>query len=165
MQKVHARSAQKQTSRGACHFSKNVARWQCCKACIAARASELLRQKENKCTCFDGGRGLEIARSFRRRKLDHIMPAIARSRVHTWRDTRDMPGYMRQIGWEDSMRYSWLFPIAFIWRHFSNEEVWTASKGKKLCCKTSDRTLPAWKHNARLFCSGRLISRRLVLQW
>ena len=76
-----------------------------------------------------------------------------------------MLGYTRQIGWEDSMRYSWLFPIAFIWRHFSNEEVWTASKGKKLCCKTSDRTLPAWKHNACLFCSGRVISRWLFLQW
>ena len=79
-------------------------------------------KRKNKCTCFDGGRGLEIARSFRRRELDHIMPAIAESRIQTWRDTRDMPGYMRQIGWEDSMRYSWLFPIAFIWRHFSNEE-------------------------------------------
>ena len=83
-------------------------------------------KRKQKCTCFDGGRGLEIARSLRRRKLDHIMPAIAQSRIQTWRDTRDMPGYMRQIGWEDSMRYSWLFPIAFIWRHFSNEEFWTA---------------------------------------
>jgi len=49
MQKFHARSAQKpqkQTSRGACHFSNNVAREQYCKVCIAARASELLRQKE-----------------------------------------------------------------------------------------------------------------------
>ena len=52
-----------------------------------------------------------------------------------------------------------------LWRHFSNEEVWTASIGKKLCCKTSDRTLPAWKHNARLFCSGPFISRWLVQQW
>ena len=46
MQRFDARSAQKQTSRGACHFSKNAARYQCCKACIAARASELLWQKE-----------------------------------------------------------------------------------------------------------------------
>ena len=59
------------------------------------------------------------------------MPAIAQSRIQTWRDTRDMPGYMREIGWEDSMRYSWLFPIAFIWRHFSNEEFWTALQKKK----------------------------------
>ena len=55
-----------------------------------------------------------------------MMRAIAQSRIQTWRDTRDMQGYMRQIGWEDSMRYSWLSPIAFIWRHFSNEELWTA---------------------------------------
>ena len=88
-------------------------------------------KRKHKCTCFDGGRGLEIARSLRRRKLDHIMPAIAQSRIQTWRDTRDMPGYMRQIGWEDAMRYSWLFPIAFIWRHFSNEEFWTALQKTK----------------------------------
>ena len=29
------------------------------------------------------------------------------------------------------MRYSWLFPIAFIWRHFSNEECWTALQENK----------------------------------
>ena len=29
------------------------------------------------------------------------------------------------------MRYSWLFPIAFIWRHFSNEEFWSALQKKK----------------------------------
>ena len=69
-------------------------------------------KRKNKCRCFEGGRGLEIARSCRRRNLDHMMPAIAQSRIQTWRDTRDMLGYMRQIGWEDSMRYSWLFPIA-----------------------------------------------------
>ena len=109
-------------------------------------------KRKHKCTCFDGGRGLEIARSLRRRKLDHIMPAIAQSRIQTWRDTRDMPGYMRQIGWEDSMRYSWLFPIAFIWRHFSNEEFWTALQQKKAVLQTSNRTLPAWKHNARFCC-------------
>jgi len=33
---------------------------------------------------------------------------------------------MRQIGWSASMRYSWLFPIAFMWRHFSNEQFWSA---------------------------------------
>ena len=37
-----------------------------------------------------------------------------------------MPGYMRQVGWNSSMRYSWLFPIAFVWRHFSNEQFWSA---------------------------------------
>ena len=29
------------------------------------------------------------------------------------------------------MRHSWLFPIAFVWRHFSNEEFWTALEKKK----------------------------------
>ena len=58
-------------------------------------------------------------------------------RVYSWasaevadpnmaRHTGDMPGYMRQIGWSASMRYSLLFPTAFMWRHFSNEEFWTA---------------------------------------
>ena len=66
------------------------------------------------------------------------MPAIAQSRIQTWRGTRDMPGYMRQIGWEDSMRYSWLFPIAVIWRHFSNEEFWTALQQQKAVLQNLD---------------------------
>ena len=51
---------------------------------------------------------------------------IANSRIQTWRDTADMGAYMRQIGWKACMRYSWLFPMAFMWRHFSNEEFWAS---------------------------------------
>ena len=81
------------------------------------------RRPEN-CRCFTQGRGLELAKSFKRKSFISIPKRIAKSRIQTWRDTADMPGYMRQIGWNASMRYSWLFPIAFTWRHFSNEEFW-----------------------------------------
>ena len=110
-------------------------------------------KRKHKCTCFDGGRGLEIARSLRRRKLDHIMPAIAQSRIQTWRDTRDMPGYMRQIGWEDSMRYSWLFPIAFIWRHFSNEEFWTALQKQKAVLQNQRPNFACMENTMRAFAA------------
>ena len=78
------------------------------------------RRPEN-CKCYTEGRGLKIARSFKRKSFKPIPGRVAKSRIQTWRDTGDMPGYMRQVGWKDDMRYSWLFPIAFLWRHFSNE--------------------------------------------
>ena len=81
------------------------------------------RRSEN-CRCFTHGRGLEIAKSVKRKILTSTADRVAKSPIQTWRDTADMPGYMRQIGWNPSMRYSWLFPIAFMWRHFSNEEFW-----------------------------------------
>ena len=83
------------------------------------------RRKEN-CNCFTTGRGLEIARSLKRKKLEPIPERVRKSRIQTWHDTGDMPAYMRQIGWNASMRYSWLVPAAFMWRHFSNEEFWNA---------------------------------------
>jgi len=85
------------------------------------------RRPEN-CKCFTEGRGLKIANSFKRNIFKPIPDRVAKSRIQTWRDTGDMPGYMRQIGWNASMRYSWLFPIAFMWRHFSNEEFWAGLK-------------------------------------
>ena len=81
------------------------------------------------------------------------MPAIAQSRIQTWRDTRDMPGYMRQIGWEDSMRYSWLFPIAFIWRHFSNEEFWTALQNKKAVLQNQQPNFACMENTMRAFAA------------
>ena len=83
------------------------------------------RRKQD-CKCFTTGRGLEIVSSLKRKQIDSIAARVRNSRIQTWRDTGDMPGYMRQIGWKASMRYSWLFPIAFICRHFSNEECWKA---------------------------------------
>ena len=80
------------------------------------------------------------------------MPAIAQSRIQTWRDTRDMPGYMRQIGWEDSMRYSWLFPIAFVWRHFSNEEFWTALQKKKAVLQNQRPNFACMENKMRSLC-------------
>ena len=80
------------------------------------------RRAEN-CRCFNEGRGLEIATSFLEAKFKTIPKQVANSRIQYWRDTADMPAYMRQIGWNASMHYSCLFPIAFMWRHFSNEEV------------------------------------------
>ena len=83
------------------------------------------RRKQD-CACFTTGRGREIARSLKRKTFDALPERVQKSRIQTWRDTGDMPGYMRQIGWSASVRYSWLFPTAFMWRHFSNEEFWTA---------------------------------------
>eukprot|EP00973_Karenia_brevis_P024516 3381509-Karenia_brevis.AAC.1 len=37
-----------------------------------------------------------------------------------------MSAYARQVGWDRKMKYSWLFPIAFLWRHFSNPDFWEA---------------------------------------
>ena len=59
-----------------------------------------------------------------KRKLNLIPAQIPRSRIQTYQDTGDMPEYKRQIGWDPSMKYSWLFPITFLWRHFSNPEFW-----------------------------------------
>ena len=67
------------------------------------------RRKEN-CTCFTKARGFEIASSFKRKIFDPIPARVRASRIQTWRDTGDMQGYMRQVGWKSSMRYSWLFP-------------------------------------------------------
>ena len=83
------------------------------------------RRTEN-CKCFTHGRGLEIAKSCKRKNLTSTVERVTKSRIQTWRDTGDMPAYMRQIGWNASMHYSWRFPIAFMWRHFSNEEFWAA---------------------------------------
>ena len=82
-----------------------------------------------------------------------MMRAIAESRIQTWRDTRDMQGYMRQIGWEDSMRYSWLFPIAFIWRHFSNEEFWTALQKKKAVLQNQQPKFACIENTMRAFAA------------
>ena len=83
------------------------------------------RRKQD-CKCFTTGRGLEIVRSLKRKQIDAIPARVRKSRIQTWHDTGDMPGYMRQTRCKASMRYSWLFPIAFTWRHFSNEEFWKA---------------------------------------
>ena len=83
------------------------------------------RRKAN-CRCFKEGRGLEIARSLKRKIIKPIAGKVLKSRIQTWRDTGDMRAYRNQVGWQRSFRYSWLFPIAFLWRHFSNEHLWTA---------------------------------------
>ena len=83
-------------------------------------------RRKTKCTCFTKGRGLQITQS-RKSKLVQPIPArVKKSRIQYWQDTGDMPAYMEQIGWKTTMRYSWLFPIAFTWRHFSNEHLWSA---------------------------------------
>ena len=111
------------------HASAQPARKQCSAAKPATKRQRHIprnccgRRPEN-CKCFKHGRGLEIAKSNKRRKITSIAERVTKSPIQTWRDTGDMPGYMRQIGWNTSMRYSWLFPIAFMWRHFSNEEFW-----------------------------------------
>ena len=83
-------------------------------------------RRKNNCICFAHSRGLEISRSFKRKQFQPIPAQVRSSRIQTWRDTSDMPAYMRQIGWNASMRYSWLFPIAFMCRHFANEQFWGA---------------------------------------
>ena len=83
-------------------------------------------RRKQYCKCFKAGRGFAIANSLRRKVFEPITDMVLKSRIFTWRDTSDMPAYQRQIGWRPPMRYSWLFPIAFVWRHFSNEEFWGA---------------------------------------
>ena len=113
------------------HASAQPARKQCSAAKPASKRQRHIlhnccgRRSEN-CSCFTHGRGLEIAKSGKRKIITSIAERVAKSPIQTWRDTGDMPGYMRQIGWNASMRYSWLFPIAFMWRHFSNEELWAS---------------------------------------
>ena len=83
-------------------------------------------RRKAKCGCFTKGRGLEITQGFKRKLFQPIPRRIEKSRIQTWRDTGDMPAYMQQIGWKATMRYSWLFPIAFTWWHFSNKHLWEA---------------------------------------
>ena len=102
--------------------------------CTATTASDCSRhmptyccgRRRFRCVCFTQGRGREIALSVNGKALKSIASAIRESRVQTWKDTADMPAYVKQIGWQDDFRYSWLFPIAFLWRHFSNEHFWEA---------------------------------------
>ena len=88
-------------------------------------------RRKSHCICFTVGRGFNIAKSFKRRLFQPIPTRVAQSQIQTWRDTADMPAYMRQIGWNDRMRYAWLFPIAFTWRRCSNEQFWTALQDMK----------------------------------
>ena len=124
-----ARQRMKKHRSKQCPASAQPARRQCSAAKPASKRQRHIprnccgRRPEN-CRCFTHGRGLEIAKSAKRKNLTSIAERVAKSPIQTWRDTADMPGYMRQIGWNPSMRYSWLFPIAFMWRHFSNEEFW-----------------------------------------
>ena len=83
------------------------------------------RRKQD-CVCFQRNRGLEIAKSFQKKLFQPIPAKIIKSDIQTWRDTVDMTAYSKQIIWTSSTRYSWLFPIAFMWRHFSNEQFWEA---------------------------------------
>ena len=83
-------------------------------------------RRKAKCGCFTKGRGLEITQGFKRKLFQPIPQRVEKSRIQTWRDTGDMPAYMQQIGWKTTMRYRWLFPAAFTWRHFSNKHLWEA---------------------------------------
>ena len=87
-------------------------------------------KRMQRCCCFQFGRGLEIVRT-EKKDILKIIPAVLESRIQTWRDTAYMPAYMKQIGWTSSMQYAWLFPIAFTWRHFSNEDFWCALHNSK----------------------------------
>jgi hypothetical protein len=81
-------------------------------------------RRNQDCVCFQRNRGLEIANSFQKKVFQPIPAKIQESDIQTWRDTGDMIAYERQITWTSGTRYSWLFPIAFMWRHFSNEQFW-----------------------------------------
>ena len=76
---------------------------------------------KNRCKCFAAGRGKEIAQSFQQNIFDRIPPKVERSDIQTPSDTKDMTAYMRQV--KHDMKFEYLWPAAFMWRHFSNEFV------------------------------------------
>ena len=51
------------------------------------------------------------------------------------------------------MRYSWLFPIAFVWRHFSNEEFWTALEKKKAVLQNQRPNFACMESTMRAFAA------------
>ena len=51
------------------------------------------------------------------------------------------------------MRYSWLFPIAFIWRHFSNEEFWTALHKHKAVVQHQQPNFACMENTMRAFAA------------
>ena len=63
-------------------------------------------RRKDICTCCTKARGFTIASSFKRKTFDAIPVKVRASRIQTWRDTADMQAYMRQVGWNSSMRYS-----------------------------------------------------------
>ena len=79
---------------------------------------------KNRCQCFTLGRGKEIAQSFQRKIFDKIPPKVQNSVIQTTLDTKDMTAYMRQV--KHNMKFEYLWPTAYIWRHFSNEFFWQA---------------------------------------
>ena len=51
------------------------------------------------------------------------------------------------------MRYSWLFPIAFIWRHFSNEEFWTALQKARAVLQNQRPNFACMENTMRAFAA------------
>ena len=75
------------------------------------------------CTCFQKGRGAQIATSLDHTCLHSLIAGTRTSRIQTWRDTADMPQFSKQIR---PMPLRRLCPIAFAWRHYSNPHFWKA---------------------------------------
>ena len=80
------------------------------------------RRKQD-CRCYDSGAGLRLKESFKRSVFDTLVRAVRGSRIQTWRDTADMPQYAEQV---KCKKLTDLFPMAFMWRHFSNPHLWKA---------------------------------------
>ena len=79
---------------------------------------------KNRCQCFTTGRGKQIARSFQRKIFCKIPPKVKKSEIQTPLDTKDMTAYIRQVN--HNMKFEFLWPTAYTWRHFSNEFFWQA---------------------------------------
>ena len=73
---------------------------------------------KNRCLCFTSGRGKEIAQSFQLKIFNQIPPKVKNSQIQTPQDTKDMTAYLRQMN--HNMKFEFLWPTAFTWRHFSN---------------------------------------------
>ena len=110
--------------------------------------------RQAKCNCFSKGRGLEITRGFKRKLFQSIPQRVKKSRIQTWHDTGDMSAYKQQIGWNDTMRYWWLFATAFTWRHFSNSHVWTALEKNKAVLQNQLPDFAAMEKVLRAFKAG-----------
>ena len=98
-------------------------------------------RRSTRCTCFGTGIGQPIAQSFQQRLFRDLPSKIAASDIETWRDTRDMKQYAKQIVFRRGMTYQHLFATAFCWRQHSNHFFWQALID---CGAVSHNARPVW---------------------
>ena len=85
-------------------------------------------RRADNCRCFASGRGLAIATSFDTSLFATIPGRVSHSPIQYWSDTGDMTKWAEQIAaiGRGGVQYRWLFPVAMMWRQWSNGEFWDA---------------------------------------